>query len=57
MTRPLRMQAVQARMRFTVLPTLARTRCRLMFQRRRVMLWAWETLLPVSGFLPQMSHF
>jgi hypothetical protein len=25
-------------------------------QRRLVLLWAWETLLPVTGPLPQISH-
>jgi hypothetical protein len=25
-------------------------------QRRLVLLWAWDTLLPVTGPLPQISH-
>lgn len=32
------------------------TVCRLGNQRRRVLLWAWLTLLPVDGFLPHNSH-
>jgi hypothetical protein len=33
-----------------------RTRFRFGSQRRRVLLLAWETLLPVTGPLPQISH-
>jgi hypothetical protein len=38
---------------FVVPCTLARTGRKLMFQRRLVMLWAWLTLLPARGRLPQ----
>src|SRR2546426_417914 len=34
----------------------ARTRCRLGYQRRLVLLFAWLMLCPVMGPLPQMSH-
>ena len=56
-TAPERMQRVQALTR-TVLPLLAtmRTHCRLGSQRRRVLLWAWLTLFPVDGPLPQISQ-
>ena len=50
------MQLVQTLMRRVLLATLARTDCRLTFQRRRVLLFACETLLPNCGPLPQSSH-
>lgn len=50
------MQPLQTRMRLLALASLAFTGCRLTFQRRRVALLAWETLLPNCGPLPQMSH-
>jgi hypothetical protein len=42
-----------------LLPSLVAilTRWRFGSQRRLVLLWAWLTLLPVSGPLPQISHF
>jgi hypothetical protein len=51
------MHLVQTRERRT--PPLAvtmRTRLRFGSQRRRVLLLAWETLFPVTGPLPQISH-
>src|SRR5947208_67478 len=36
--------------------TTARTRCRLGYQRRFVLLFAWLMLCPVMGPLPQISH-
>ena len=55
-TRPERMHSVQT-LRCCGLPsTSARTRCRLGSHRRLVTLWAWLTLLPVIGPLPQISH-
>jgi hypothetical protein len=56
-TLPALMQLVQTFMRST--PPLGRcTRidCRLGSKRRRVRLFAWETLLPNCGPLPQTSH-
>jgi hypothetical protein len=55
---PERRQRVQT-LTCTELPPLAAilTRCRLGSQRRRFLLWAWLTLLPVTGPLPQISHF
>src|ERR1700743_387483 len=50
------MQLVQTRMRRLAPSTLALTGCRFTFQRRRVVLWAWEILLPNCGPLPQSSH-
>jgi hypothetical protein len=55
-TLPLRRQEVQTRTRLEVPAALARTGRKLMFQRRLVMLWAWLTLLPLRGFLPQTEH-
>jgi hypothetical protein len=55
-TLPDLMHPVQTRMRLFVAFTLAFTVCRLMFQRRRETLCAWEMLLPNCGFLPQISH-
>jgi hypothetical protein len=55
-TLPLRRQEVQTRIAllFVVPCTLARIGRKLMFQRRLVMLWAWLTLLPERGRLPQI---
>lgn len=47
---------VQTLIRFGVPLTNARTVCRLGFHRRLVKLWAWETLFPKVGFLPQISQ-
>ncbi len=55
-TFPERRQRVQTRTRRTVPATRARTRWRLGRKRRRVLLLAWLTLLPVVGPLPQISH-
>jgi len=55
-TLPLRRQEAQTRTRLEPPATLARTGRKLTFQRRLVMLWAWLTLLPVRGFLPQTEH-
>lgn len=54
--RPERMQRVQTKSFFTPPPTFARTDCRLGFHRRRVRLFAWLTLFPVDGPLPQISQ-
>jgi len=50
------MHEVQARTRLPAPLIKARTVCRLIFQRRWVMLWAWLTLCPNCGPLPQMSQ-
>src|SRR6266480_4919808 len=50
------MHCVQTRIRFTTPFTTTRTRCRLGYQRRGVLLFAWLTLCPVMGPLPQISH-
>src|ERR1700722_18342623 len=50
------MQLVQPRMRWLTPFTCALTGWRLTFHRRRVVLWAWEMLLPNCGPLPQRSH-
>src|SRR5580692_222694 len=50
------MQLVQTRIRLLPPPTFALTGRRLTFQRRRLMLCAWEMLLPNCGPLPQTSH-
>src|SRR5437879_4306787 len=50
------MQLVQTRIRLLPPPTFAFTGRRLTFQRRRLMLCAWEMLLPNCGPLPQTSH-
>jgi hypothetical protein len=55
-TFPDRMQEVQARMRLGVPSMTARTRCKLGYQRRLVLLLAWLTLCPKVGPLPQISH-
>jgi hypothetical protein len=54
-TAPERIQRVQTRA-LTALPFSAtiRTLFRFGSQRRRVLLWAWETLFPVAGPLPQI---
>src|SRR6266571_3285074 len=49
-------QRVHTRSRRVVPFTTARTRCRLGYQRRFVLLFAWLTLCPVMGPLPQISH-
>ncbi len=56
-TAPERIQRVHTFMR-TVFPPASTvlTRCRFGNQRRLVLLWAWLTLLPVAGPLPQISH-
>jgi hypothetical protein len=56
-TAPERIHRVQALTR-TVrpVPVTVRTFCRFGSQRRRVLLWAWLTLFPVSGPFPQISH-
>ena len=36
--------------------TMARTRWMLGFQRRRLRLWEWLTLMPNEGCFPQTSH-
>jgi hypothetical protein len=56
-TAPERMHRVQA-LTCTVAPLAVtiRTLCRLGSQRRRVLLWAWLTLFPVEGPLPQISQ-
>ena len=38
------------------LSTQKRRYCRFGMNRRRVLLWAWETLFPDMGFLPVTSH-
>src|SRR4029077_8577420 len=50
------MQLVQTRMRLLPPLTWALTGWRFTFQRRRVVLWACEMLLPNCGPLPQRSH-
>jgi hypothetical protein len=55
-TLPLLMQLVQTRIRLEAPFTTALTAWRFGFQRRRVTLCAWETLLPNCGPLPQTSH-
>src|SRR2546423_4779135 len=47
---------VQTRSRRVVPFTTARTRCRFGYQRRFVLLFAWLTLCPVMGPLPQISQ-
>jgi len=41
---------------FFTCPTMMRTRCRFGIQRRRVRLWAWLMLFPLTGPLPQISQ-
>jgi hypothetical protein len=51
------MQRVQTLILLVLPPgTAIRTILRLGSQRLLVLLWAWETLLPVIGPLPQSSH-
>ena len=50
------MQAVQTRIRLEAPLTIARTVCKLMFQRRLVTLCAWLMRLPNFGPRPQTSH-
>src|SRR5665213_1539960 len=50
------MQLVQTLMRLLPPFTFARTGRRFTSQRRRVLLLAWETLLPNCGPLPHRSH-
>lgn len=52
----LRMQEVHTRIRLVAPFTMARTLCRLIFQRRLVTLWAWLILFPNTGPRPQTSH-
>jgi hypothetical protein len=56
-TAPERMHRVQT-LACTVPPLAVtiRTRCKLGIQRRRVLLWAWLTLFPVEGPLPQIAQ-
>src|SRR5215813_6584875 len=56
-TLPARMHAVQTRRCLCTPDTMARTRLRFGFQRRRRVLFAWLTTLPYCGPLPQRSHF
>jgi hypothetical protein len=56
-TLPERIQLAQARIVDTRPPTKALTRWTLGSQRRFVLLFAWETLFPVPGFFPQISHW
>ena len=50
------LQRVHTLMRFTDLPTRARTRCRFGIQRRDETLWAWLIRFPNTGALPQTSQ-
>ncbi len=56
MTLPDRMHLVHTLMRRGAPSIIARTRCRLGYQRRFVLLLAWLTLCPKTGPLPQISH-
>ncbi len=51
-----KIHCVQTRMRRTTPFTTTRTRWRLGYQRRGVLLFAWLILCPVMGRLPQISH-
>lgn len=55
-TLPDRMHRVHTLTRRGAPSTIARTRCRLGYQRRFVLLLAWLTLCPKTGPLPQISH-
>jgi hypothetical protein len=56
-TAPERMQRVHTRKRAVCPPSVTvLTFCRFGYQRRLVLLWAWLTLLPVTGPFPQISH-
>src|ERR1039458_4883597 len=50
------MQLVHTVIRLLAPSTFARTACRFAFQRRRVLLFACDTLFPNCGPLPQNSH-
>jgi len=50
------MQDVQTRSVLATPPTMAWTRRKFGFQRRRVTLWAWLILFPYLGALPQISQ-
>src|ERR1035437_6611087 len=50
------MQLAQTRTRLLAPSTFAFTERRFTFQRRRVVLLAWEMLFPNCGPLPQKSH-
>jgi hypothetical protein len=51
------MQRVQTLARWVAPEAVTMRTCfRLGSQRRLVLLWAWETLLPVAGPLPQISQ-
>ncbi len=56
-TRPALMHCVQTWTRRTVPPVTVFTRCTLGFQTFRVRLFAWDTLFPKFGPLPQIAHF
>src|SRR5262245_60623824 len=49
-------QRVHTRSLLTAPPTMPRSETRLGIHRRFVMLWAWLTLWPTEGPLPQISH-
>ncbi len=55
-TLPDLMHRVQARIRLGLPSISALTGCRLGYQRRFVLLFAWLTLCPKDGPLPQISH-
>jgi len=55
-TLPERRQLEQTFTERTLFSILARTLCRLGRKRRLVVLWAWLTLLPLIGPLPQISQ-
>src|SRR5829696_9584832 len=50
------MQRVQTLTRLVAPSTTARTVCRFGSKRRGRTLWAWDTLRPTTGPLPQISH-
>src|SRR5579871_1467068 len=50
------MHEVHTRIRLAAPFTIARTVCKLMFQRRLVTLWAWLIRCPKRGPRPQTSH-
>jgi hypothetical protein len=50
------MQRVQALTLRTLPLSMARTFCRFGLKTFLVLLWAWLTLQPLIGFLPQTSH-
>ncbi len=55
-TFPALMHDVQTDSRRGAPSTTARTRWMLGFQRRRLRLWEWLTLMPNEGCFPQMSQ-